>query len=76
MNILLTGGTGYIGSHTAVVLQQAAHEVVLLDNFGNSNYSVLVRLQKILGKALPCIEADVRDTDTVERVCANIKLMR
>ena len=68
MNILLTGGTGYIGSHTAVVLSQAGHEVVLLDNFCNSSPSVLDRLVKILGKALPCIEADVRETDVVEKV--------
>lgn len=68
MNILLTGGAGYIGSHTAVVLSQAGHEVVLLDNFCNSNPNILDRLHKILGKVLPCIEADVRDTDTVEKI--------
>lgn len=74
MNILLTGGAGYIGSHTAVVLSQAGHEVVLLDNFYNSNPSVLDRLQKILGKALPCIEADIRDTDVVEKVLREYKI--
>ncbi|MBT8545274.1 UDP-glucose 4-epimerase GalE [Polynucleobacter paneuropaeus] len=74
MNILLTGGAGYIGSHTAVVLSQAGHEVVLLDNFYNSDPSVLERLQKILGKSLPCIEADVRDTDVVEKVLRKYKI--
>ena len=74
MNILLTGGTGYIGSHTAVVLSQAGHEVVLLDNFCNSNPSVLERLQKILGKALPCVDADVRDTDVLEKVLREYKI--
>ena len=74
MNILLTGGTGYIGSHTAVVLSQAGHEVVLLDNFCNSDPSVLERLEKILGKALPCIEADVRETDVVEKVLREYKI--
>ena len=74
MNILLTGGAGYIGSHTAVVLSQAGHEVVLLDNFCNSNPSVLERLQKILGKALPSIEADIRDTDVVEKVLREYKI--
>ena len=74
MNILLTGGARYIGSHTAVVLSQAGHEVVLLDNFCNSNPSVLERLQKILGKALLCIEADVRDTDVVEKVLREYKI--
>ncbi len=68
MNILLTGGAGYIGSHTAVVLSQAGHKVVLLDNFCNSRKSVLERLQKILGKALPCIEGDVRDTALITKI--------
>lgn len=74
MNILLTGGTGYIGSHTSVVLSQAGHEVVLLDNFCNSNVAVLERLQQILGKALPCIKADVRDADMVEKVLREYKI--
>jgi UDP-glucose 4-epimerase len=74
VNILLTGGAGYIGSHTAVVLSQAGHEVVLLDNFCNSNPSVLERIQKIIGKALPCIEADVRDIDVVEKVLREYKI--
>lgn len=74
MNILLTGGTGYIGSHTAIALSEAGHEVILLDNFCNSNPSVLERLQKILGKALPCIEVDVRDIDAVEKVLYEYKI--
>lgn len=74
MNILLTGGTGYIGSHTAVVLSQAGHDVVLLDNFCNSSPSVLGRLQKILKKELPCIETDVRNTDIVENVLREYKI--
>jgi UDP-glucose 4-epimerase len=44
MNILLTGGAGYIGSHTALVLIQAGHEVVLLDNFCNSDWGVFGRI--------------------------------
>jgi UDP-glucose 4-epimerase len=74
VNILLTGGAGYIGSHTAVALSQAGYEVVLLDNFCNSNPSVLERLAKILGKALHCIETDVRDTDVVEKVLREYKI--
>lgn len=62
MNILLTGGAGYIGSHAAVVLSQAGHQVVLFDNFSNSRPAVLARLQQILGKALVCVEGDIRDT--------------
>jgi len=74
VNILLTGGAGYIGSHTAVVLTQAGHEVVLLDNFCNSRKSVLERLQKILGKALPCVEGDVRDTALVTKALQDYKI--
>jgi len=74
VNILLTGGAGYIGSHTAVVLIQAGHEVVLLDNFCNSDPSVLERLATIVGKPVSCIEGDVRDTDLVEKVLREYKL--
>lgn len=74
MNILLTGGAGYIGSHTTVVLSQAGHEVVLLDNFCNSKKSVLERLKKIMGKALPFVEGDVRDTKLVTRLLQDYKI--
>ena len=68
MNILLTGGTGYIGSHTAVVLMQAGHRVVLFDNFANSQPVVLERLARILGEAPPFVEGDIRDTGALEAV--------
>lgn len=74
MNILLTGGAGYIGTHTAVALTDAGYAVILLDNFSNSNRSVLGRLEKILGKALPCIEADVRNTDIVSATLLDYKI--
>jgi UDP-glucose 4-epimerase len=67
MNILLTGGAGYIGSHTAVVFAQAGHRVVILDNFCNSQKNVLTRLNQILSKDLPCIDGDVRDTALVTK---------
>ena len=63
MNILLTGGTGYIGSHTAVVLTNAGHKVVLYDNLVNSNASVVSQLEKITGVKLLFVEGDIRDTD-------------
>jgi UDP-glucose 4-epimerase len=65
--VLLTGGMGYIGSHTAVVLAEAGHEVVLFDNLCNSKVSVLDRLETIIGKRLPFIEGDVRDAGELER---------
>lgn len=67
MNILLTGGAGYIGSHTAAVLSETGHEVVIFDNFCNSDRSVLTRLEKILGKTLTCVEGDIRDTALLEK---------
>ena len=66
MKVLLTGGTGYIGSHTATALSEAGHEVILLDNFCNSHRAILERLEKIVGKSVPCIEGDVRDTALVK----------
>ena len=62
MPILLTGGTGYIASHTAVVLTQMGHEVVLYDNLSNSQESVLARLQPIAAKPVRFVKGDVRDT--------------
>ena len=62
MNILLTGGTGYIASHTAVVLAQIGHAVVLLDNLSNSNQIVLEKLATITSTNFPFVKGDVRDT--------------
>lgn len=66
--VLLTGGTGFIGSHTAVVLSQAGYDVVLLDNFSNSSESVLKKIAQILGRDLPFIFGDVQDTLLLENV--------
>jgi UDP-glucose 4-epimerase len=68
MNILLTGGAGYIGSHTCVALSQAGDTPVILDNFSNSHRGVLQRLQAITGKPVRCEEGDVLDTAWVEAV--------
>lgn len=67
MNILLTGGTGYIGSHTAVVLAQVGHRVVLYDNLSNSTTDVCERISRIVGTPLPFVEGDVRDTDLIRK---------
>ncbi len=61
MNILLTGGTGYIGSHTATVLAEAGHRVVLYDNLSNSSADVVDRLEEITGQRMSFVEGDVRD---------------
>jgi UDP-glucose 4-epimerase len=65
MNILLTGGTGYIGSHTAVALGEAGHRVTLYDNLSNSARCVKTRIESIVGQPLTFIQADVRDTKTL-----------
>ncbi|MGE5669695.1 MAG: SDR family NAD(P)-dependent oxidoreductase, partial [Betaproteobacteria bacterium] len=65
--ILLTGGTGYIGSHTCVELIGAGFDTVLLDNLCNSSPVVVDRIEKITGKRPPFIEGDVRDTALLDR---------
>lgn len=67
MNILLTGGTGYIGSHTAVVLVEAGHKVVLFDNLSNSRRDVVDRLEKITNQSIPFVDGDVRDTSLLSK---------
>jgi len=62
MNILLTGGTGYIGSHTAVVLAQGGHKIVLFDNLCNSSKDVVERIEKIINMSVHFVQGDVRDT--------------
>lgn len=66
MTILVTGGAGYIGSHTCVELLSAGFEVVILDNFVNSHPEVISRIEKITGKKLAVIDGDVRDQALVE----------
>jgi len=68
MNILLTGGTGYIGSHTAVALAQSGHDIVLFDNLSNSDISVVERVSRITGKPVPFVQGDVRDTALLREV--------
>jgi UDP-glucose 4-epimerase len=68
MNILLTGGTGYIGSHAAVVLSAAGHHPILFDNLSNSKRDVVARLEKIIGTPPTFIEGDVRDTALLSKV--------
>ncbi len=74
MNVLLTGGAGYIGSHTAVTLSDIGHQVVILDNFCNSKKSVLHQLKKILGKELFFVQADVRNTRIVNQTLQDFKI--
>ena len=70
MNILLTGGAGYIGSHTCVELLNAGHQVVVLDDLSNSDAGVIDRIAQISGKSLVFVEADIRDRAALEQVFA------
>lgn len=66
--VLLTGGAGYIGSHSCVAFREAGYEVALLDNLSNSSAKVIDRLEQILGSRPPLFEADIRDESAVESV--------
>jgi UDP-glucose 4-epimerase len=67
MKILVTGGMGYIGSHTVVELQNAGHDVVVVDNLSNASATVQQRVERITGKKFDFIEADIRDRAAMER---------
>lgn len=68
MRILLTGGMGFIGSHTAVTLLEAGHHVVLYDNLSNADAGVAQRIEAITGRAPVFVEGDIRDAALLERV--------
>ena len=68
MSILLTGGTGYIGSHTAVELLNSGHDVIIVDDLSNSQRSVIDRLEKMTGKRPVFYQADVADAAAMDRI--------
>ena len=68
MAILVTGGAGYIGSHTCIEMIKAGHEVIVVDNLDNSNPEALRRAEKIVGKPIKFYEADVRDMAALETI--------
>lgn len=68
MKLLITGGAGYIGSHTCVELLNAGHEVVILDNLCNSSPKVVERIQEITGKPVTFCQVDLLDYAATEAV--------
>ena len=68
MNILLTGGAGFIGSHTAVELLEAGHDVVVVDNLYNSSEKSLERVQELTGKTVKFYKADACDGAAMDRI--------
>ncbi|NHB56930.1 UDP-glucose 4-epimerase GalE [Acinetobacter sp. 194] len=72
--ILVTGGAGYIGSHTCVELLSAGHDVVVYDNLSNSSQESLVRVQALTGKTLSFVEGDIRDAEALDQVFSQHKI--
>ena len=68
MLVLLAGGAGYIGSHTAVQLLEAGHDVVIVDNYSNSSPEAVKRIAEITGRTVRAYEADVKDRAAVSRI--------
>ena len=74
MAILVTGGAGYIGSHTVIELQNAGYDVVVMDNLSNSSEVALERVQEITGKPLTFYKADILDREATEKIFSNEKI--
>lgn len=74
MQVLVTGGAGYIGTHACVALLDAGHDVVVLDDFSNSKPSATDRVARIAGRPVAVVRADVRDRPAVRRVLAQYRI--
>jgi UDP-glucose 4-epimerase len=66
--VLLTGGAGYIGSHTLILLIESGYEVVVFDNFSNASKESISRVEKIVGQKIVVIEGDIRSREDLEKV--------
>jgi len=74
LNILLTGGLGYIGRHAALVFENVGYKVFLFDNLSNSDKSILLNLNKVVEKEIILIEGDVRDTELLSNILYKHKI--
>ena len=74
MVVLLAGGAGYIGSHTAVELLNAGHDVVIVDDYSNSCPESIKRVEEITGKSIVSYEADVKDKEAMTKIFADNKI--
>ena len=74
MVVLLAGGAGYIGSHTAVELLNAGHDVVIVDDYSNSCPESIKRVEEITGKSIVSYEADVKDKEAMTKIFAENKI--
>ena len=66
--VLVTGGAGYIGSHTAISLIESGHEIVVYDNFSNASMESIRRVEKITGKTIPVVEGDICDEEALHQL--------
>ena len=71
--ILVTGGTGFIGSHTTVELQNAGYEVIIIDNLSNSNENVLDGIERISGIRPHFVKGDCTDIDCLKKLFAELR---
>ncbi len=71
MRILVTGGAGYIGSHTIIALQESGHDVHVVDNLSNSSFEALKRVMKITGKPVVFFENSILETEAMDRIFKN-----
>lgn len=74
MSILVTGGAGYIGSHTCVELQQAGYDVVVLDNLSNASEKSLERVKALTGKEVTFYRGDILDRDILNEIMEKRRL--
>ena len=74
MNVLVTGGAGFIGSHTSVELLNAGHNVICVDNLSNSKYEAVRRVEKITGKKIKFYEGDIRDAKILRKIFKKNKI--
>ena len=74
MNILVTGGAGYIGSHTSIELINAGYEVIIVDNLCNSNFIVVDRIQEITGKKVKFYKIDATNKEELKKVFVENKI--
>ena len=74
MNVLVTGGAGYIGSHTLVELLNAGHNVIAIDNFMNSKFESIKRVEQITGKKVKFYEGDIRDRKILDKIFTENKI--
>ena len=74
MSVLVTGGAGYIGSHTCIEMIEAGYDVIVVDNLDNSSSESLRRVEKIVGKKIKFYENDVRDKDALRKIFTENKI--